>query len=363
MNVTLYPKIMASCGNLTFAGYLNKVVTMKYVLGIDQGGTKTAAIVCNTDGKIIGTGMDAGLADVYFADTEELYIKRITNAASKACEMAGISIESIACACGGLNGADWDFEYPILTERLSRALTVEKTIVLNDCIAAMRGGSAKKECAVVCAGTGLNAAVQHSNGQQIIYGYYIDNAHQGGGALGAAALRKIMESHLGICGKTSLTDAILRVTGHKTPEHLLIALTTGGFHLDRKTLAPLLLKAYACGDAEATTIVESFAYDLAQYITAGMRRLSISGSNTDIVFSGSVFKDVGTLVANRVFENILLQEPNVQKVHAKYEPVCGAALTALESLLPANINLSEEATAAFDETAKTHGLHRNLKVQ
>jgi len=335
---------------------------MKYVLGIDQGGTKTAAAVCNTNGKILGIGMDAGLADVYFADTEELYIKRITNAAKQACEMAGITMESIACACGGLNGADWDFEYPILTERLSRALTVNKTIVLNDCIAAMRGGSAKKECAVVCAGTGLNAAIQHNNGQQIIYGYYIDNAHQGGGALGAAALRKIMESHLGICGKTSLTDAILGVTGHETPEHLLIALTTGGFHLDRKTLAPILLKAHACGDAEATTIVETFAHDLAQYITAGMRRLGISGSNTDVVFSGSVFKDVGTLVADRIFENILLHEPNVHKVHAKYEPVCGATLTALESMIPAGETLSEETTTEFDKTAKKHGLLRNLKV-
>ena len=117
---------------------------MKYFLGIDQGGTKTAAIICDASGAILGTGSAVGLADVYFKDTDDLYIKRIISASDKAYRMAGITVGQVSAACGALNGADWDFEYQILAERLSKALNIEDVTVLNDCIAGMQGGSSTR---------------------------------------------------------------------------------------------------------------------------------------------------------------------------------------------------------------------------
>jgi N-acetylglucosamine kinase-like BadF-type ATPase len=39
---------------------------MKYFLGIDQGGTKTAALVCDANGNILGVGNEKGLVSLYF---------------------------------------------------------------------------------------------------------------------------------------------------------------------------------------------------------------------------------------------------------------------------------------------------------
>ena len=302
----------------------------KYFLGIDQGGTKTCAVVCDVKGNILATGYDDGLETVYFNDVDELFVKRIKNASLSACKASGISLNDITAVCGGLNGADWDFEYPILKERLVKALGIENAVVLNDCITAKRAGSSSKNCAVICAGTGLNIAVCREDGEEIIYGYYVDNDHQGAMALGSAALRKAIESPLGLCSGTVLTDMVLSFTGYDSTEQLKIDLSMEKFHLETKILAPLLLEAYSSGDFEAGVTIEDFSAAMANYVFAAIDRLKMNGKEFDVVFSGGVFKEAGIQVVDRIFDILSLKEPGLRKVYARYEPVCGAVLTLLD---------------------------------
>ena len=330
---------------------------MDYFLGIDQGGTKTAALVCDIKGNILGTGYDNGLAEIYFNDTEELYIKRIVNASKIACAVAGIKLNEIKAVCGGLNGADWDHEYPILRARLLKSLEIEDIIVLNDCIAAMRGGSAEKKCSVICAGSGLNAAVRRAEGDEIIYGYYIADPYQGAGALGKAALWKAVDAYLEISGPTILQEQILDHTGYANVEELMIDYTTGKYELELKSLCPMLLKAALEGDAEALCVTNDFARGTARYIIGGLKHMGMSGDSLPLVFSGGVFKgEAGITLADKIFNIIAKKEPNLIKLHAQYEPVCGAALTLLDREYKGVRN--DDLNAAFDESAKIHGLLR-----
>jgi len=293
-------------------------------------------------------------------DKEHIFSKRIFNAAEKACKTAGISLSQVSAVCGCLNGADWDFEYPILEKELKEIFCIKDVIVLNDCIGAMRGGSSSPQCSVICAGTALNAAVRRADGKEIIYGYFIDSAHQGAEALGSRALRKVMESYIGVCGETMLSNLVLEHTGHDSAEQLLIDMTAHDYKLAMKDLAPLMLKAYAAGDVEAVKVVEEVSKGMARYITAGMKRLEISGQIFELVFSGSVFKDVGTLMADRIFNIVTETEPNARKVHARYEPVCGAVLTLLDRLY--NCEIPKKVDAVFSTSAQAYGLLRNLKI-
>ena len=331
---------------------------MEYYLGVDQGGTKTAALVCDRDGRALGAGYEAGLITVYHQDEEGVFTRRIRSAAEAACAEAGIRMEQVTLACGSLNGADWDFEYPVLQDKLRDALGLRDVIVVNDCIGAMRAGSSAPDRAVVCAGSGLNAAVRNSGGDEIIYGYYIDAKYQGGGALGAAAIRKMMESHIGLCGETALTGMVLDFTGRKSAEELMIDITTRGYLIETKRLAPLLIQAYADGDAEAIDAAEEFSRGVARYITAGMKRLGILGSAADLVFSGGVFKGKGSLLAERIYEIICETARNIRAVHAKLEPVCGAALIALDRAYGGAA--PDCVGAAIDAGAEKFGLIRNI---
>lgn len=336
-------------------------MTMKYYLGIDQGGTKTAAAVCDENGNIIGTGVFDGLVTVYIHDTDEVYIKNIRSAAAAALTSAKLSFEDITAVCGCLNGADWDFEYPVLQKNLARAVSCENALIINDCIGAMRGGSANKECAIICAGTGLNAAVRCADGRKLIYGYFIHRADSGGDALGNAALRKIMDAYIGLCPETHLTSNILSYTGHDTAKQLLIDISMGKYDLKPKNIVGCLLNAYRRGDEQSKIIINEFSKSVARYITAGMAKFDILDSDLEVVFSGGIFKDDGVLIVRCITEYIKEQAPNIIAVNARYEPACGAVLTLLDEHYGGSLPV--QVKDSFEKSAVEMGLIRNIELK
>ncbi len=334
---------------------------MKYYLGIDQGGTKTAAILCDQTGRIMGASSGDGLVTTYFNDRNETYIKNIRMVADTVRAIAGISSSDVTAVCGGLNGADWDFEYPILQKKLIAATSCADAIVLNDCIAAMRAGVNNRECAVICAGTGLNAAVRCLDGREIIYGYFVDAADSGGSALGHATLRKVMDSYIGICGPTMLTDLVMEYTGYNTASQLFIDLSMGTYVLQKKNLVGCLLKAYRKNDTESATIVETFSKSVSRYVVAGLKSFDMLTQPVKIVFSGGVFKDNGTLVSKAILDYISHSAPNAIGVDARYEPVCGAVLTLLDSHY--DMAIPQSVMDEFERSALELGLVRDLTLK
>jgi N-acetylglucosamine kinase-like BadF-type ATPase len=334
---------------------------MRYYLGIDQGGTKTAALLCDENGRIWGSAKEKGLTTTYFSDTGEAYLKNISSAAGSALSMAGISQSAVSAVCGCLNGADWDFEYPILERNLVRATSCTDIIVINDCIGAMRGGTASRECAVVCAGTGLNAAVRCGDGREIIYGYFVDSADQGANALGQATLRKVMDSYLGLCGDTLLSKLVMDHTGYETAEQLLIDLTMKRCELQVKELVGCLLDAYRKGDSEAALIVDEFARSVSRYIVAGLKRFDMLSRPVEVVFSGGVLKDNGTLLSKAMIDYMKQSVPDIIGVNARYEPICGAVLTLLDRHY--GMRIPPEVLEEFDRSAVRLGLIRNTLLK
>jgi len=326
---------------------------MRYLLGIDQGGTKTAALICDENGNILGTGRDKGLYCTYFDDTEGIFIDRIRSAAQMACQEVGISFADISALCGGFNGADWESDYIALREKISQALGILNVTILNDCIAACRGGTAADEYIVVCAGTGINIAVKRAGSEPFVYGYFADDTIQGASALGLAAYKKIMQAHIGVCEPTLLTGLILAHTGHASAEQLLEKTSLGKYDLVAQDLAPLVLKACTENDAEAIAIVDAFAHETAAYILGGIKRFDLRNRCVDMVFSGSVFKNTEDFITDKIFAIVSAYAPNIRKVHARYEPVCGAALTLLDQI---HGPLPRHVSDAFDKSAQAHGL-------
>ena len=332
---------------------------MNYYLGIDQGGTKTAAIVCDQRGVILGSALSPGLVSTYFQDSDETYIKNIRIAAEEACGQAGINLSDISSVCGSLNGADWDFEYPVLKRKLIEAVGCQNALVVNDCIGAMRGGTDSKEFAVVCAGSGLNVAVRCEDGREIIYGYYIADEDQGGSALGRAVLRKVMDAHLGLCEETKLTGLTLAFTGHSSAEELMIDLSMQRYALQPKDLAICLLQALRQGDAQSIDITDRFAQSVSRYVIAGLKRFQMLEHPVPVVFSGSVFKDIGTLVSSYIFKYIQQASPQAVLVNASYEPVCGSVLLLFDKDYPKGI--PKAVMHAFEQSSKKWNLLRNCE--
>jgi N-acetylglucosamine kinase-like BadF-type ATPase len=297
---------------------------------------------------------------MYAQDKKEVYIQNIQLATQTALSQTGISADSLKAVCGCMNGADWSFEYTILCKSLYRATGCSDIYVINDCIGAMRGGClTQRQSAVICAGSGLNIAVRRLDGKEIIYGYFIHNTEQGGSALGRLTLETVMDAYIGLADGTILTDLLKQHTGYSNTETMLADITRGMVGTASKDYAEVMLAAYRLKDPVAAAAVDGFSQKIANYVIMGMTNLGILNDPITIVYSGSVFKDNGTLVADCIHSQIQKTAPKALCVHARYEPVCGSLLTLLDKHWHGA--LPDSALERFDRDAECLGLTRCLE--
>lgn len=334
---------------------------MKYFLGVDQGGTKTAAAVCNEAGEVLGFGIHDGLVCTYFQDDEEIYIKNLRIACETALNEAGITFSDVTAVCGSLNGADWDFEYMILASKLMRASECQDVTVINDSMGAMRGGSLNPNCAAFCVGTGGNIAVCNETGQAFMYGYFLPENLQGGNALGRRMFAAVLEAYVGVGEPTMLTDLVLDFTGYEDVQKLYMDITLNRYEMVYKNLAELFLEACAHNDPVALNIARCFAGTAAKYILAAVKRLGLENQSLDLVFSGSVFKDNGVIITRMITEELQRTNCDFRAIDASYEPVCGTLLTLLNNEYGGRI--PGRYLDNFDRTCRNYPLVRDVTVK
>lgn len=313
---------------------------MTFVLGIDQGGSKTHAVVADGTGHILGTGNSFGACHSNCG--METAMAAVREAAQQALNAAGLSAGQMTRIAAGMTGVDWPHEAPLLRQALCALFTAapERVIVINDCLIALRAGSSRPSGVILCAGTGLNCAVRHPDGREFTFGFYIADHCQGGTALGYRVLQAVFDAACGMREETSLTQPVLAHFGCDTVDELLFRHVTGALDKPRIRQLPLLLEAAAIrGDPESSAVLDAFGRDIAQYAVAGLRKLDMLREKVEVVLSGSVFKCRAPQLLAAVRETVLSSAPQAVMVESVYEPVLGAVLLALDSLKEADGDL------------------------
>lgn len=306
---------------------------MTYVLGIDQGGSKTHAVVADGRGRILGAGSSFGAC--HSNNGMDMAMAAVREASEQALDAAGLTAGQLTRIAAGMTGVDWPHEAPLLQEALCALFHAapEQVIVVNDCLIALRAGTPRPGGVILCAGTGLNCAVRHPDGREFTFGFYIADDCQGGTALGLRVLQAVFDAACGMRDETALTRPVLAHFGCKTVDELLYRHVTGALEKPQIRQLPLLLEAAALeGDAVACAVLDAFGRDIAQYAVAGLRKLDMLREVTQVVLSGSVFKCRAPQLLAAVKETILRSVPRVFLVESRYEPVIGAALMALDSI-------------------------------
>lgn len=318
-------------------------MTVKYVLGLDQGGSKTHAVVADMEGNILGIGCGAGACHSVIG--LEAATAAIYDASMQAIHAAGIKPEQIDVVGAGLTGVDWPHETQLLTAAVSDTLHIpqEKIIVVNDCLIALRAGTSKPSGCILCAGSGLNCAVRHPDGREYTFGFYIEDGCQGGSALGMRTLQAVFDAEAGLCAQTALTEKVLRHMECSTVDEMLFRHVTSGLGTERiLRLPPVLEEAALEGDEVAKEILRVFAQDIARYVVVGLKRFDMLALDMEVVLSGSIFKCRAPELINTVTDVILSNAPNAVILESIYEPVIGAMLLALDHLDGADGPLVQE---------------------
>lgn len=339
---------------------------MPIILAIDQGCTKTDALIADHNGSILGIGNDRDMPFGKTIDIIETNLPRTRYAAEQAVTAAGLTLEAVDAVSASCTGADWPYEYEIGLLRLREALAIEQITLYNDCIGALRGGTELlgRDCAVICLGTGCNIAVSNRDGDAFIYGYYIKERHQGASAIGSLLFETVFDAEVGLVSETALTRLLLDATGYSNAEELHMAVTAGRTDKEPrwepvyKDYCPLLFDAVHLGDSVAVALLERYCEELAHYVAVAAKRLFMVDRSFDVVLSGGVSKG-GSAMRDCLEQHLTRLLPGARCVEARFEPVVGALLLEYDRLYPDGIPVQVMAT--LEKDCRQLGLTRDRK--
>ena len=345
-----------------------------FIMGIDQGGTKTDVVIADETGNITGYGNDRKLMTSGEIDHYPVYYKkdrrtvrmlRLRRAAEEALSEAGLKFSDIQSVSASCTGADWEYEYGLGIKNLRNTLGIDQISLYNDCIGAMRGGTeiTGRDCAVICLGTGANCAVRNREGDEIIYAYYLKDIHQGAGAIGRFIFNAVYDAEAGLEPETLLTKLLLEETGYNSVDELYMHITAGRSEKEDQwepayqNYSPLLFQAVKAGDLIASNYLDEFCRGLARYVTVAARKLAMQDREITVVLSGGVAKN-GNLMQELLEKHLREDLGCVRCINASLEPVAGALLLGYDRLYPGGI--PGEIQGLFEQGCLKYNLYRQL---
>lgn len=311
---------------------------MTYYLGIDGGGTKTYALLCDEQGNALGTGKSGNgnhQIDALQAASS------IREAAFGALTEAGLRLEDITHTYLGLAGADREADYAILHPMI-RGIGFTNYTLNCDTIIGLRAGTHRSYGVALICGTGTNAAGRNQLGQHYQCGgfNYMYGDFGGGGALNIEVFRSVIRAWDGREQPTLLTDLLLSMLGYNSVEQMF------NDFLDHWKQVPvhaarLLFEAAAQEDAVALEILHRQGVELGKSATAVIRRLGMEQDTFDVVLAGSLLTrgDRGW-IRESIEEAVHAVAPQASVVTLATEPVVGAVWSAMDQ---DGVVLSDEA--------------------
>jgi glucosamine kinase len=238
-------------------------VTLRFLIGIDGGGTGTRARLCDANGAPLGLG-EAGPSSL--SHGEAAAWKQIVQAMERGFAQAGMTSPPWAeCAlAAGLAGAN-DPAQAAAFKALNPGFS---TLLLDtDSFTALVGAHAGHPGVILIAGTGSVAEAWRPDGsRRIAGGWGFPVGDEGSGAwLGLQAVRLAQHALDGRGPHTPLTEAVCGATGRDIDS--MLAWCAQARQTAYASVAPLVFQ-HETSDARATALLQSAVDELALLVQA-----------------------------------------------------------------------------------------------
>lgn len=302
-------------------------VMMKWIIGIDGGGTKTVGCAADVTGKILGQ-VEKGPSNYH-----------ITGVAKFTAVIAGI-IDELAVNCNlkkanllvvslGLAGADRVRDREIVLEALADLGLPCCYLVNSDAKIALVAGLGKAEGIVLIAGTGSIAYGINGQGDVIRAGGWghLASDEGSGYAIGRQAVARGIRAAEGRDKATVLMDMIMEYAGLKSWNDMIGYInnqTTS--KSDIAAFAQVVGDAAKQGDQVAIEIVKQAGDALASLVESVITRGFGLGEAVQVCLYGGIVTNI--LMVRERLEEALANRANI--VACKTKPVEGAVRLGLE---------------------------------
>ncbi|MEP6895978.1 MAG: BadF/BadG/BcrA/BcrD ATPase family protein [Chloroflexota bacterium] len=300
---------------------------MNYVIGVDGGGTKTLALLADRDGHVMARGVSG--ASNYNAVGFEVACAALESAINLARKNHPGEISAL---CLGLAGAGRQadieqFQYWAINRFPGVAVKVVNDAEILLAINSPTGAA----LALIC-GTGSIAYGRTIAGELIRAGGwgYLFGDEGSGYAIGAAALRAVMQAYDGRGPSTLLAELVLNRRSVSAPPELVRSVYRAASpRLEIASLSDLVEQAASQGDGAAIVILEEAAQELARAVAVVYPKLGVSAAPL-VITGGTILHGIYLKAAfHRACANLGLI---FTTIHHVPEPAEGAVQLALKLL-------------------------------
>jgi N-acetylmuramic acid 6-phosphate etherase len=193
---------------------------LTYVIGVDGGGSKTLALVANTEGRILGEG-SAGPSNPHSHGAAGAF-KSIETAICSAQAAAGLSSAPFA-ACLGLAGADSPEEIALVSAWWAECFPGVRLQIVNDAWLVLAAGTPTGIGVAIISGTGSISVARGPDGRTARAGGWghLFGDEGSGYAIGLEALRIVSQAADGRHQATLLTEFLLSHFSIQNPMDLI----------------------------------------------------------------------------------------------------------------------------------------------
>ena len=298
---------------------------MRYVVGIDAGGTKTVGLLADETGARVAEARGPG---ANLQTHGELEVEKVFD---DILEALGRD-RPISAVCLGIAGVDRPHDEAVIRGILRRLGHRETARVVNDAAIALVAGAPGRVGIVVLAGTGSIAyGVDRTGATARSGGYGFLLADEGSGYwLGHQALRAAVRASDGRGPETLLRPIVFQSLEVASVAELVPRVYEKGLPKHRiAALAGLVQQAGDQGDPVALALLSQAAQELALAAQAVARHLSFGEDAVPVVLAGGVFKACPSLIAPLGAQLAL---PRAVPVVLTAEPAQGAVALAIDLL-------------------------------
>ncbi|QQR72973.1 MAG: hypothetical protein IPJ17_15985 [Holophagales bacterium] len=296
---------------------------MRYVIGIDAGGTKTVGLLADETGTVLRQARAGG---ANLRAHGELGVEKSLYQVIDA-----LDAPQVDALCLGIAGVALDADRDLVRDLLRRLGVKRAVRIVNDAVVALVAGAPDGVGVVLIAGTGSIAYGIDATGRTARsggWGYLLGDE---GSAfwLGHAAVRQGIRAADGRGPATTLYDRICRKLGFATASDLVDWFYVQELSRTRVAqLASVVEEAADEGDAAAVDLLDQASGHLARAAQSVVRQLEFPGT-FPLVLSGGAYKACPSLVRRLERD---LELPAARVVRLEVEPAAGAVTLALRLL-------------------------------
>jgi N-acetylglucosamine kinase-like BadF-type ATPase len=256
---------------------------MRYLLGADGGGTKTAFLITDLEGNtLFELKKDrSNPNDIGIENTVDLVVDGFTSL----CTQAGIEKSDVAAVFAGMAGVTANGYKDIIRTAVQKEFPNALVGVSHDGVNILYAAFPKSDGVGVICGTGTSCFVKKDDVLYRIGGYGLFDLYGGGYEIGRAAISHALRSIDGRDEKSVLSEMVREKAGFDLIENLSTLISSGKNNI--ATYAPLVYEAYKQSDKYAAEILDVHTGYLAELINTASKHFN---GGYSVALAGSIEK-------------------------------------------------------------------------